>query len=210
MSSALNATAAASQQPPASRITDINRFLADRMRQVSRAKIEEIGQMIANSVADNLGPEAKLRRAIQDVTKGGAPTLETAPGAMGLYGMRYQGTREIPCETGNAFFPKLTDRAKFVERFAFRLNEELVKTFSQPNLFILGDGRTFKFFEYEPEGILAETAQELGLRIFLHYAPAKYIFRLGIDKTQSQEQQKLVLSLMEASSEHSKQTVVSV
>ena len=80
----------------------------------------------------------------------------------------------------------------------FPVREKIRQSFSTPADF-LEQGMRLELTDYHPVGILAESAEEIGLKITLLDVPPRYEIEMKLDQELTRERGKLVFTLIQTS-----------
>ena len=168
--------------------------LEETIRKITAHQIELIGSTIANRILFNLGTARQYFIAQNIRLKEEAPLSQPE-----LLLMQVQQTAaKIELEKRGINFLSQEKAAIFLQAILLPIKEDIAKALSSPEVF-LEYGLEFSLSDYEPVGILADTAKQTGIQINITHVPPKYCTTLRLDKALSQKQSKLVFTLTETS-----------
>ena len=94
----------------------------------------------------------------------------------------------------NVEFLSEEDSGNFSQVALHPIKEVITKAFSIPNEFF-ESGLCFKLSEYEPRGVLKETAEKVGIKMTLVDVPPRYYVFLKLDEKLTKEKSELVFVL---------------
>jgi hypothetical protein len=174
--------------------------IVKKISSIDALQIELIGHKIAEKIVNNLGPvgKAKVAQKINPKQKASEMTM--------MLMIQTMMHARMDMEQGKQFLSE-EEAFKFVMLALWPIKDKITDSFSKPDWF-LEYGLYFQLSDYEPMGVLSETAEKMGLNITLNDVPSKYYIYLKLDKELTNEKSDLVFVLTEKSNnvEFSKKT----
>lgn len=165
----------------------------EKIKNITPLEIDIFGIKIVNMILDNLGPSAKKR--VEEKVKQTSGASAVAPHIdefLQQILLSYTMSREQ-----NGMFLSELDRAKITIKLLWPIKESLQGSFKKDPYAFLECRLFFHLSDYEPMEILS--FGQTGIKITREDIPPKYSLCLMLEETLSEEQSKLVFSLIQES-----------